>query len=116
MNALINGMMEGFGSPRRSVGRKKAVKPKHNPEIGKGGLYVQAFSGGETMWFYRTGTLKNGNASGYSVADFGRNQKPKKESIQKRDVPSAYSRGGLWKKVEEKDIPPKIMAKLKSVM
>ena len=107
----------GFGG--RRIGGK-ARKPSFDPGEGKGSFYVQDFSGGETMWFYRVGTLKNGNATGYSIANFGRNRKPKKESIPRRDIPYGATLPsdaiGLWKKIDPKDIPSAVMAKLKAVM
>lgn len=92
------------------------ARPSFNPTQGQGQLYVQHFDYDESIWFYRTGTRKNGNADGYQIANYGRNRKPRRSTIPRRDIPSAYSRGGLWAITTIEDLPRAIRSKLNSVM
>jgi len=83
-----------------------------DPTAGAGEFYKIGLGLGDEAYFYRTGTLKNGNATGYRVdAHVGRKpSKPKKDSVYHPTL------GVEWKRIQEKDVPPKVMARFKGVM
>jgi len=78
------GRFEYYGAP--DIDREMALaeampKGGRDPKEGAGEFYRMKFQGGvDVIYFYRTGTLKNGNATGYRVDDYGgRKPKPPKK-------------------------------------
>ena len=96
----------GYAAQQRA-GREAGKDPK----AGAGEFYRLRTQESEN-YFYRTGTLKNGNAKGFSVESYMGHKpyKAKHDSIYRPTL------GAEWKKIDEKDVPPAVMARFKSVM
>lgn len=98
--------------PAATYGGRPLPKGGRDPKEGAGEFYRMVFKDGTGAYFYRTGTLKNGNAKGYRVdVDPGRKPRPPKQDSVYRET-----LGVEWKKISEKDVPPAVMARFKGVM